>query len=164
MADSSTFGSNNPFRRKQQAEPGAAAPPPPSVSTADVVELNPVFDSATPSPLPTGDQFRSQLRSLPQSVQPPPKTSFQKPKVVKKVRVQSPPPSSPESAGAPDPYPAAGRYDRDDSSEDDDDELENPFGGAEQQGLEPTGEPPTERRPAHVSNTSPAKSIPENIG
>jgi hypothetical protein len=50
--------------------------------------------------------------------------------VVKKVRVQSPPPSSPESASAvPDDYPTTGynHAEDSDSSSSDDDEAEDPF-------------------------------------
>ncbi|OAA65269.1 hypothetical protein SPI_02056 [Niveomyces insectorum RCEF 264] len=45
----------------------------------------------------TGDAFRDQLRALPKSAAAPPSTTFLKPKPVKKVRVQSPPPPSPDS-------------------------------------------------------------------
>lgn len=57
--------------------------------------------AAIPSrPHPTGVEFREQLRALPKSTEAPPSTSFLKPKPVKKVRVQSPPPSSPDSVDA----------------------------------------------------------------
>ncbi|KAH8888649.1 hypothetical protein GQ53DRAFT_749049 [Thozetella sp. PMI_491] len=144
MADLSPLGSNNPFRRKPAADPAAAPPPQPAAAPAADPAFSSLFDSA--SPLPTGDEFRSQLRTLPQSAQPPPKTSFQKPKVVKKVRVQSPPPSSPESAGVPDFFPPARQYNDydDDSSSDEHDERDNPFGMGETSidGPEVPPEPP----------------------
>ncbi|OIW26553.1 hypothetical protein CONLIGDRAFT_479624 [Coniochaeta ligniaria NRRL 30616] len=130
MADSraSAFtGSNNPFRRKSTPAPG--------VSASAAVAINPVFE---PSPdtgdLPpqqpnTSDFFRQQLQALSHTSEPPPSTTFQKPKVVKKVRVQSPPPSSPESAsGASHAYPRYGYGDEEsESSSDDDGEPEDPL-------------------------------------
>ncbi|KAI3395340.1 hypothetical protein diail_1396 [Diaporthe ilicicola] len=107
MASESGFGSHNPFRRKATASPGAgaqshpgagagagAAPPSSSVSHAD-----------TRAPANGADDFARSLNLLPKSDAPPPSTSFQKKKPVKKVRVQSPPPSSPESASAEHSYP-----------------------------------------------------------
>ncbi|KAK5662557.1 hypothetical protein OQA88_8469 [Cercophora sp. LCS_1] len=99
-----SLSSNNPFRRN-----GSGAPARPSLA------------SDSPADLPSSDLFRSQLQALAEPAQPPPSTSFQKPKVVKKVRVQSPPPSSPESSGVPEGYSRAGEYD-----ESSDDEP-NPF-------------------------------------
>ena len=43
------------------------------------------------------DAFRERLQALPKSSEAPPSTTFLKPKPVKKVRVQSPPPSLPSS-------------------------------------------------------------------
>ncbi|KAK0713056.1 hypothetical protein B0T26DRAFT_353572 [Lasiosphaeria miniovina] len=134
MAQPSSLASNNPFRRKAAIVPSVA-----SVTAVPVPTLSPAVDgyppetplaSASIPSLPSSDLFRSQLQSLgQQSTPPPPATSFQKPKVVKKVRVQSPPPSSPESAGVPDGLPPAERDSQDDStSSDDDDESRGPFG------------------------------------
>ncbi|KAK0625310.1 hypothetical protein B0T17DRAFT_508309 [Bombardia bombarda] len=134
-----SFGSNNPFRRKAPSVP--APSPPVQVASPSAFTIGDYPDalssaSSTPPALPSGDQFRSHLQALPQSARPPPTTSFQKPKVVKKVRVQSPPPSSPESAGAPDRrYLPAGRdddessdsSDDDDDDDDDDNERRDPF-------------------------------------
>lgn len=123
MAQPSSLSSNNPFRRNglSTSVPTPAAAPPPF---SDALDL----PSSTALPLPSGDQFRAQMQDLPQSALPPPATSFQKPKVVKKVRVQSPPPSSPESAGAPDGFSRNGPDWMDGSSSDDDyDDTSNPF-------------------------------------
>ncbi|KAK1766425.1 hypothetical protein QBC33DRAFT_541014 [Phialemonium atrogriseum] len=129
------FGSNNPFRRKA---PGSGAPPPPGQPGAPGSSPLPasVDLSGPPAPLPSSDYFRSQLQALPHSSQPPPSTSFQKPKVVKKVRVQSPPPSSPESSSsAPDTYPLGGKGEEEsstssDEGEEEEEEGEDPFKGA----------------------------------
>ncbi|KAK3319936.1 hypothetical protein B0T19DRAFT_275127 [Cercophora scortea] len=137
------FGSNNPFRRKPPSAPAAVAPPAPALAPAPAPGAYPesrasisvtTHDSAAAlaPALLSSDHFRTQLQSQPQSAQPPPTTSFQKAKVVKKVRVQSPPPSSPESAGVPDRYPPIGHDDDDStsSSGDDDDDVtsQDPFG------------------------------------
>lgn len=83
---SSSFGSHNPFRRKS------------STTTAPHTE-------APLSSTTTSSDFARALSSLPKTDAPPPPVSFARKKPVKKVRVQSPPPSSPESAGAEHPYP-----------------------------------------------------------
>ncbi|KAK1757266.1 hypothetical protein QBC47DRAFT_177790 [Echria macrotheca] len=123
MAQPSSLSSNNPFRR---IGAGASAP-----ALASPVPDEADSTSDAPFTLPSSDHFRSQLEALPRPDHPPPATSFQKPKVVKKVRVQSPPPSSPESAGAPDRYSRTGRYDDESSSslsdDEDEDERSNPF-------------------------------------
>jgi len=122
MAQSSSLNSNNPFRRNA---PGIPAP---ALAASDSGPAHSPVDASPP--LPSSDQFRSQLEDLGHSAHPPPATTFQKPKVIKKVRVQSPPPSSPESAGVPDPY-SRDDEESDESSliGDDDDEL-NPFGSS----------------------------------
>ncbi|KAK3942015.1 hypothetical protein QBC46DRAFT_380956 [Diplogelasinospora grovesii] len=135
MAQPSTFGSNNPFRRRATPSNAAPPPPPPTAPSAYSASSSSLSDD-TVTTFPSSNLFRSQLQALPQSVQPPPLTSFQKPKVVKKVRVQSPPPSSPESAGVPDHYsysPAARDDDASsnsisaDDDDDDDDYRRSPF-------------------------------------
>ncbi|KAK1831244.1 hypothetical protein QBC39DRAFT_96390 [Podospora conica] len=115
-----SLSSNNPFRRNGAGASAPAAAPP----SFDVDALE-APSPAAPSPS-SSEHFRSHLQTLSQPAHPPPATSFQKPKVVKKVRVQSPPPSSPESAGAPESYPRRGRYDESDTSDDEDDDV-NPF-------------------------------------
>lgn len=93
MASESTssFGSHNPFRKKTatlNTDPGHAG------------SSSPISSATTPS------DFARALSSLPKTTHaPPPPVSFARKKPVKKVRVQSPPPSSPESAGAPHTYP-----------------------------------------------------------
>ncbi|KAK3898238.1 hypothetical protein C8A05DRAFT_19135 [Staphylotrichum tortipilum] len=104
-----SFSSNNPFRRRA----AVAAPVPPTPAAPLAMSVPRSAESETPSlapetaaahtlsPPPAADLFRTQLESLSASSyqSPPPTTSFQKPRVIKKVRVQSPP-SSPESPGA----------------------------------------------------------------
>ncbi|KAK3346729.1 hypothetical protein B0T25DRAFT_286508 [Lasiosphaeria hispida] len=127
MAQPSSLSSNNPFRRKG---PGPSAPPS-AAPSSPYQGATPSSPSASISALSSSTQFREQLQALPRPANPPPATSFQKPKVVKKVRVQSPPPSSPESAGVPDHYSRGGRDDDDDdddeSSSSGDDERLDPF-------------------------------------
>lgn len=122
MAQSSSLSSNNPFRRNA---PGAPAP---ALAAPDQGPAHSPVDD--PPPLLSSDQFRSQLEDLGQPAHPPPATTFQKPKVVKKVRVQSPPPSSPESAGVPDPYSRADEESDEGSLSGDDDDGLNPFGSS----------------------------------
>lgn len=130
--------SSNPFRRKATIEPSAgigttATPPSSTVALEANIEPSPA-DVGRPSLQPnTSEYFRQHLQSLSQANQPAPSTTFQKPKVVKKVRVQSPPPSSPESASAA--QDDRSRYNYRDSEEDsatgsandDDAEAEDPF-------------------------------------
>ncbi|KAB5518742.1 hypothetical protein GE09DRAFT_511048 [Coniochaeta sp. 2T2.1] len=126
---STSAGSSNPFRRKPTSAPG--------VPSSASISIDPIFESSSDSlDLPaqqpnTSDFLRQQLQALPHTNEPPPSTTFQKPKVVKKVRVQSPPPSSPESAGAPHGYPAYGypEEDSESTSSDDDEGPEDPFRG-----------------------------------
>ncbi|KAL2137110.1 hypothetical protein VTI74DRAFT_8742 [Chaetomium olivicolor] len=125
MAQQPSFNSNNPFRRKAPA-PAAA---PPAVPPLDDAKLSSsTLDVALPDQ-PAGDRFWSQLQALPSTSQPPPATSFQKPKVVKKVRVQSPP-SSPEFPEPPDRFAPAESSDSESSSSLDTDEQLDPFTSA----------------------------------
>lgn len=112
-----TLSSNNPFRRNGAGASAPAAAPP--------FDIDALESPSPAAPSPSSEHFRSQLQAFSQPAQEPPATSFQKPKVIKKVRVQSPPPSSPESAGAPESYLRVGRYDGSDTSDEDDDV--NPF-------------------------------------
>lgn len=122
MASESGLGSHNPFRRKTAAStgpgaqaqpgagPGAGAAPPSSSSVLHADTRAPAYAADDPSApqaphRPSGNDFARSLTLLPKSDAPPPTTSFQKKKPVKKVRVQSPPPSSPESASAERSYP-----------------------------------------------------------
>ncbi|KAL2023750.1 hypothetical protein VTK56DRAFT_1464 [Thermocarpiscus australiensis] len=132
MAQQRSFGSNNPFRRKAPLASAPSAPPPTAPPFAEA-------EGPTPSPgttpvLPPGDQFRSHLQALAHPNQPPPATSFQKPKVVKKVRVQSPPPSSPESSGVPDRFASVGQDDDESSSSGDADEQVDLFSSGSSRG------------------------------
>ncbi|KAL8404409.1 hypothetical protein RB594_009307 [Gaeumannomyces avenae] len=104
--------SNNPFRRKGPSfatPPAISVPNFPGAHTSSIragsaSEGGHYFDqplepaSSDQTPASSSEMFKQQLQSLPKSAQAPPSTTFQKPKPVKKVRVQSPPPSSPESA------------------------------------------------------------------
>ncbi|KAK4111594.1 hypothetical protein N656DRAFT_780309 [Canariomyces notabilis] len=125
MAQPPSFGSNNPFRRKA---PSDSAPPAPPRTVPPFAEDE--ASTSTPGIAPTalsGEQFWSHLQAHAHPSQPPPTTSFQKPKVVKKVRVQSPPPSSPESAGIPERFPPVDCDDDEESSSTDADEHLDPF-------------------------------------
>ncbi|KAK3321615.1 hypothetical protein B0H66DRAFT_530986 [Apodospora peruviana] len=168
---SSSFNSNNPFRRKPLS---ASSTPQPSFTSpvsvpgayspaaASVAASSASSGSGTVPALPSGDQFRSQLQALARPAQPAPATSFQKAKIVKRVRVQSPPPSSPESAGAPDRFPPAERDDNveddDDestSSSDDDGEVRDPFGNIPVRSLTNREETRTEQAPASLHRPPP---------
>ncbi|KAK3388530.1 hypothetical protein B0T20DRAFT_425670 [Sordaria brevicollis] len=131
MAQPSSLNTNNPFRRKQ-AGAGASTPSNPplplaSDAFADAFDPLPTSSSSSLDPtrpaLPSSDDFRNSLQSLGQSTnEPPPKTSFQKPKVVKKVRVQSPPPSPESEEEEPVRYPPVEEDTAESSSSDDDEE------------------------------------------
>ncbi|KAJ9145484.1 hypothetical protein NKR23_g5403 [Pleurostoma richardsiae] len=146
MAGESNFGSNNPFRRKTAgaAAVAAAAAPPSAPSAPSVVDGFPPIDAPTatsPHPsaahLPSGDDFQNLLKAMAKTDEPAPSTTFQKKKPVKKVRVQSPPPSSPESGHANHGYPEYPRDDDDSSSSSSSDfeslegEAGDPFRNAE---------------------------------
>ncbi|KAI1082458.1 hypothetical protein F5B20DRAFT_503922 [Whalleya microplaca] len=107
-----SFSSNNPFRRK----PGNSPHPVPSASPASAPTSR--FDKPTDStPRPPFTTFKSALTEDRRheedddgaSVQPKPK------KIVKKVRVQSPPPSSPEDSASGSRFPQLSDGDDDDS-------------------------------------------------
>ncbi|CAJ2509053.1 Uu.00g140790.m01.CDS01 [Anthostomella pinea] len=118
-----SLGSNNPFRRKASKPPPAGSPGPadrgaeaPNPSSNSDSYFDCPSDNAPRPPFAT---FKS---ALPENqrrdeeeapVQPRPK------KIVKKVRVQSPPPSSPEDATPVNRFPP--RYDDDDSASSDGD-------------------------------------------
>ncbi|KAL2194896.1 hypothetical protein P885DRAFT_62588 [Corynascus similis CBS 632.67] len=128
MAQQQPLSSNNPFRRKASV-PSAPAAPPAGVPRFTDFDETSGQDPGTEPALPPADLFRHQLQSLSTSTQPPPATSFQKPKVVKKVRVQSPP-SSPDSPDVPQRVPPASLAEGDNSSSTSDDagDRVDPFG------------------------------------
>ncbi|KAI2627846.1 hypothetical protein GGR54DRAFT_435887 [Hypoxylon sp. NC1633] len=110
-----SFSSNNPFRRKL-GDPSSDSPSPPPASNLDGS-----FDSVSRPPFTTfksampkddGRKEEEETRSVP----PKPK------KVVKKVRVQSPPPSSPEDAVPVTRFPPVS-----DSEDDEDDSSDSHF-------------------------------------
>ncbi|EGO55079.1 hypothetical protein NEUTE1DRAFT_85165 [Neurospora tetrasperma FGSC 2508] len=146
MAQPSSLNTNNPFRRKQAGALTTSNPPISLASDAFADAFDPLPTSPSSSldptrpPLPSSDDFRNSLQSLGQSNEPPPKTSFQKPKVVKRVRVQSPPPS-PESEEEPDTNPPVEEDTAESSSSDDQDEGADPFAQADEV------PPPTLSRP-----------------
>ncbi|KAL1859623.1 hypothetical protein Daus18300_009488 [Diaporthe australafricana] len=105
MASESGFGSHNPFRRKTTASPGAGAQAQLGAGAGAAPPSSSVLHADTRAPAHGADDFARSLNLLPKTDAPPPSTSFQKKKPVKKVRVQSPPPSSPESASAEHSYP-----------------------------------------------------------
>ncbi|KAJ4402905.1 hypothetical protein N0V82_010721, partial [Gnomoniopsis sp. IMI 355080] len=118
----SSLGSHNPFRRKT------------SNTFTDPVTADHAASPAS-AQAPSSSSFARALTSLgsTKTGAPPPAVTFAKPKPVKKVRVQSPPPSSPESAGAEHTYPKyplPPREDDDETSAEEEDingENEDPF-------------------------------------
>ncbi|KAK4157716.1 hypothetical protein C8A00DRAFT_29400 [Chaetomidium leptoderma] len=141
MAQQPSFSSNNPFRRKAPAPPAPVAPPAAVPRFIEVEDISSHTPDSTPAP---ADRFRTQLQALSIPNQPPPTTSFQKPKVVKRVRVQSPPPSSPESPDISNRFPPASQ------DEDDDDDDDSSSSDDNYEPIEPFTAPPT--RSAEVSD------------
>lgn len=129
MASEPPFGSHNPFRRKGSTSSVTSAATPLPSDPADPSAS--IFSRQRP-PANRLD-FARALESLPKTDAPPPSTTFQKKKPVKKVRVQSPPPSSPESTSAEHTYPKYPLPPRDDDYESSDDspsvngDREDPF-------------------------------------
>ncbi|KAI1130634.1 hypothetical protein F5Y10DRAFT_111625 [Nemania abortiva] len=145
-----SFGSNNPFRRT----PGAATSVNPAASSSTSINSSFGIDwnPASPNDASTSTGTSTGTGSTTR----PPFTTFktaaldserrdeedqpvqQKPKkIVKKVRVQSPPPSSPEDAVPVTRFPALEQLDDDDDNDDStsesgksDDQVEDPFRGA----------------------------------
>lgn len=103
---SSSLGSHNPFRKKSSTTITTA-----NTNPTDDPSRGPGSASTEPTPstpgqqLPSSSDFARALSALPKTNAPPPPVSFARKKPVKKVRVQSPPPSSPESAGHEHTYP-----------------------------------------------------------
>ncbi|KUI61260.1 hypothetical protein VP1G_11295 [Cytospora mali] len=147
MASELSPSSHNPFRRKGNntssgsrpaPAPGAVlSPPPPLPATptdAEASIFHSDFSQKPQAPKHSAGDFAKALEFLGKSdAPPPPSTTFQKQKPVKKVRVQSPPPSSPESASADRSYPKYPLPERDDDDESSvssvsvDGEREDPF-------------------------------------
>ncbi|KAK3305764.1 uncharacterized protein B0T15DRAFT_208977 [Chaetomium strumarium] len=150
MAQPPSFSSNNPFRRKASVPSATAGPP--GVPPFDRVG-SPTFET-TPA-LPPADRFRKQLQALAHPNEPPPAVDFQKPKVVKKVRVQSPPPSSPDSSGLPDRSPLADQDDSESDSSDDIDEQVDPFTYASSSGSTDASDRGDEHQPTPSTRPAP---------
>ncbi|OTA55834.1 hypothetical protein K449DRAFT_438395 [Hypoxylon sp. EC38] len=115
------FSSNNPFRRKLGT---------PTVSTESPAAVHAsTFDGSSDStsrpPLTTfravqpEDKKHEEEKDEATSVQPKPK------KIIKRVRVQSPPPSSPEDAAPVARFPAVSDDDEDDDIDDDVDSTDS---------------------------------------
>ncbi|KAK7953939.1 hypothetical protein PG996_014825 [Apiospora saccharicola] len=171
---SPSFGSNNPFRRKTGGpSPSSAIPsgsPAPSSSLDNPTALS-------PAPRPPVTTFRTVVPEH-QAARDDPIQPKQK-KIVKKVRVQSPPPSSPEDAVPVATYfPPADYDDDDDDNEYDDADRRNsrdalddgdkvdPFAGGqtdEEAGREALDEHTLPRAPANPFSKTPSdmeQSIP----
>ncbi|KAK9421315.1 hypothetical protein SUNI508_05853 [Seiridium unicorne] len=129
-ATDSGFGSNNPFRRNPAGDPSSAAIPTggsaaPSTSFLDAA---PPLTS-TPRPPPPFTTFRTAAAGGEDGDARREETIQIKPKkIVKKVRVQSPPPSSPEDSTPVRGYPS-NDYSDDSSSSDSHEDVEqiDPF-------------------------------------
>ncbi|KAI1878420.1 uncharacterized protein JN550_000602 [Neoarthrinium moseri] len=140
------FGSNNPFRRRPSGDPSSPAPP---TTTTSGSAPNAAPGASASSGSSSSSSFLDAASAAPKSSLPPPSTTFraarldgdddepgrddgrlqpQPKKIVKKVRVQSPPPSSPEDSTPVRSYPPDG-YSDDESSSDsgDDGEQVDPF-------------------------------------
>ncbi|KAK8038112.1 hypothetical protein PG994_014879 [Apiospora phragmitis] len=117
---SPSFGSNNPFRRKTGGpSPSSAAIP--SGSPAPSASLdNPTLSSAPRPPVTT---FSTAVPEHQDRRDDPIQTKPKK--IVKKVRVQSPPPSSPEDAVPVTTYFPPTDYDDDDDDEPNDADSRN---------------------------------------
>lgn len=106
---SSSFGSHNPFRRRTTTTTCTAVNADSGAATASSISSSNAHSDPAASPpahhLPSSSDFARALSSLPKTDAPPPPVSFARKKPVKKVRVQSPPPSSPESASHEHTYP-----------------------------------------------------------
>ncbi|KAI0401457.1 hypothetical protein F4802DRAFT_428017 [Xylaria palmicola] len=158
------FGSNNPFRRKIATAADPAASPSPSLS---------------PSPSPSFGTHGPLTSPAPSTATRPPPTTFksavpeaerqdeeeqpvqQKPKkIVKRVRVQSPPPSSPEDAVPVTRFPALeGRYDDDD--DDDHSSSASDSGKSDDQEDDPFDTAPIEPD-TELASEPPIPQIPPN--
>lgn len=148
------FGSNNPFRQKPAGDPSFSSPAITTSGSAAAPSsgfLDAASKAATPPPLTSfrtaatddehGREHEHEGREDNAPVQLKPK------KVVKRVRVQSPPPSSPDDVTPVRPY--APDYQDDDSSLDSaDEEHVDPFGSepAELESSAPD-DPPIHSRP-----------------
>ncbi|KAI0129085.1 hypothetical protein BJ170DRAFT_594903 [Xylariales sp. AK1849] len=140
--------SNNPFRRKTSADPSSPAPALPTSGSA-FLSSSLSFDAPPEStPRPPFTTFKTAVSEQEDRDEEPVQTRPKK--IVKKVRVQSPPPSSPEDTApvrtyAPDDY-------SDDSSSNDpreDERQVDPFNsGLPELGANPLdNEPPLPRPP-----------------
>ncbi|KAI0965848.1 hypothetical protein F4678DRAFT_312932 [Xylaria arbuscula] len=134
-SDSQAYGTNNPFRRNQGASADPAASPAPISGSGSIFHVDGLQASSTATTPPPFTTFKSDVPKdgrrdeEEQPVQQKPK------KIVKKVRVQSPPPSSPEDAVPVTRFPAIERFgvggDDDDSASDStksEDQADDPFG------------------------------------
>ncbi|KAK8111248.1 uncharacterized protein PG998_007705 [Apiospora kogelbergensis] len=168
---SPSFGSNNPFRRKTGGGPSPSSAIP-SGSPAPSSSL----DSPTPSsaPRPPVTTFRT---AVPEHQDRPDDPIQTKPKkIVKKVRVQSPPPSSPEDSVPVTTYFSPADYDDDDDGDSDNDEhgredrkdSRNPI--ADGHGVDPfnSGEADEESRPetsdGHTLPRAPPNPFSKTLG
>ncbi|KAK8034435.1 hypothetical protein PG993_009430 [Apiospora rasikravindrae] len=108
---SPSFGSNNPFRRKTGGPSPSSAIPSGSPAPSSSLD-NPTLSSAPRPPVTT---FRTAVSEHQDSRDDPIQTKPKK--IVKKVRVQSPPPSSPEDAVPVTTYFPPADYDDDDDDD-----------------------------------------------
>ncbi|KAH8673475.1 hypothetical protein BX600DRAFT_433101 [Xylariales sp. PMI_506] len=188
-----SFGSHNPFRRPSSSTTPTASTTAPTSSTAGArTDASSLFGEpiAANVPRPPLTTFKAALESEADVEQAPPRddrpVQLQPKKIVKKVRVQSPPPSSPE-----DTAPVRGRipddYSEDDSSSesadnddndndndhDNDIDQDDPFDHGVPERHEPASdERPLPRPPPNpfaktlqdLEQSSPGQDIPSPVG
>ncbi|KAI0107395.1 hypothetical protein F4776DRAFT_645035 [Hypoxylon sp. NC0597] len=132
-----SFSSNNPFRRKLSTPTVSTESP----AAAHVSTFDGSSDSTSRPPLTTfrtakpGDKNHEDKEDETASVQPKPK------KIVKRVRVQSPPPSSPEDAAPVARFPPV--------SDDEDDDIDDDVDSTDSQEYEDHVD---RRKPAPLTN------------
>ncbi|KAI5863800.1 hypothetical protein GGS23DRAFT_565462, partial [Durotheca rogersii] len=125
-----SFNSNNPFRRKSASPSNGAISPPPALAPA----FDRSLDSTPRAPFAALKTALSQLETReaeteagqrPGADQEAAPAELKPKKVVKRVRVQSPPPSSPEDAVPATRFRPGSRYSDEDEDDDDDDDDDN---------------------------------------
>ncbi|KAL2151307.1 hypothetical protein VTH82DRAFT_6405 [Thermothelomyces myriococcoides] len=153
MAQQQSLSSNNPFRRKLVSS--APAAPPAAVPRFADFDESPGPTVGVEPDLPRADLFRHQLQSLSGSAQPPPETSFRKLKVVKKVRVQSPPSSPSSSPEGDSSAEDSGSISHNDESRDNGDPFERASSSTDSEDVSDGEEDDDDPQPLSAHRTPP---------